>query len=199
MSTVKSKKLQVGTDATSSNNFTIYQPATPDGTLRIGVGNADSPTEVGRFTSAGYKPATAPLFMAYANAGQSLSNATWTKIQINTEEYDTNSNYNTSNYRFTPTVAGYYQVNAGITFTYTSAADKSFASAIYKNGSPVKYTGRDSSTGLVFPVPTASVLIYMNGSTDFIELYAYQNTGGSASTSGAIADTYFSAHLVQQA
>ena len=51
MSTVKLKKLQVGTDATSSNNFTIYQPATPDGTLRIGVGNADSPTEVARFDS----------------------------------------------------------------------------------------------------------------------------------------------------
>jgi hypothetical protein len=51
MSTVKSKKLQVGTDATSSNNFTIYQPASPDGTLRIGVGNADSPTEVARFDS----------------------------------------------------------------------------------------------------------------------------------------------------
>ena len=51
MSTVKSKKLQVGTDATSSNNFTIYQPSTPDGTLRIGVGNADSPTEVARFDS----------------------------------------------------------------------------------------------------------------------------------------------------
>jgi hypothetical protein len=27
MSTVKSKKYQVGTDATASNNFTIYQPA----------------------------------------------------------------------------------------------------------------------------------------------------------------------------
>jgi len=53
MSTVKSKKLQVGTDATSSNNFTIYQPAVPDGTLRIGVGNADSPTEVARFDSNG--------------------------------------------------------------------------------------------------------------------------------------------------
>ena len=53
MSTVKSKKLQVGTDATSTNNFTIYQPASPDGTLRIGVGNADSPTEVGRFDSNG--------------------------------------------------------------------------------------------------------------------------------------------------
>jgi len=53
MSTVKSKKLQVGTDATASNNFTIYQPATPDGTLRIGVGNADSPTEVAQFNSTG--------------------------------------------------------------------------------------------------------------------------------------------------
>ena len=53
MSTVKSKKLQVGTDASASNNFTIYQPATPDGTLRIGVGNADSPTEVARFDATG--------------------------------------------------------------------------------------------------------------------------------------------------
>jgi hypothetical protein len=53
MSTVKSKKLQVGADATSSNNFTIYQPSSPDGTLRIGVGNADSPTEVARFDATG--------------------------------------------------------------------------------------------------------------------------------------------------
>jgi hypothetical protein len=53
MSTVKSKKLQVGTDASASNNFTIYQPSTPDGTLRIGVGNADSPTEVARFDATG--------------------------------------------------------------------------------------------------------------------------------------------------
>ena len=53
MSTVKSKNLQVGTDATATNNFTIYQPGTPDGTLRIGVGNADSPTEVAQFNSTG--------------------------------------------------------------------------------------------------------------------------------------------------
>ena len=53
MSTVKSKNLQVGTDATATNNFTIYQPATPDGTLRIGVGNADSPTEVAGFNATG--------------------------------------------------------------------------------------------------------------------------------------------------
>ena len=53
MSTVKSKKLQLGTDARATNNFTIYQPATPDGTLRVGQGNADNPTEVAKITSAG--------------------------------------------------------------------------------------------------------------------------------------------------
>ena len=53
MSTVKTVKYQVGTDGTSSNNFTIYQPDPPDGTMRIGVGNADNPTEIAQFTSSG--------------------------------------------------------------------------------------------------------------------------------------------------
>ena len=68
MSTVKSKKLQVGTDATASNNFTIYQPASPDGTLRIGVGNADSPTEVARFTSSGIVSGVSKLDTASGSA-----------------------------------------------------------------------------------------------------------------------------------
>jgi len=69
MSTVKSKKLQVGTDASASNNFTIYQPATPDGTLRIGVGNADSPTEIARFTSSGITSTLSTSDVLTANAG----------------------------------------------------------------------------------------------------------------------------------
>jgi hypothetical protein len=53
MSTVKAKKIQLGTDATATNNFTIYQPTTPDRTIRIGQGNADNPVEVAKITSAG--------------------------------------------------------------------------------------------------------------------------------------------------
>ena len=68
MSTVKSKKLQVGTDASASNNFTIYQPATPDGTLRIGVGDADSPTEVAQFTSSGLVSGVSKLDTATGSA-----------------------------------------------------------------------------------------------------------------------------------
>ena len=69
MSTVKSKKLQVGVDSTESNNFTIYQPSTPDGTLRIGVGNADSPTEVAQFTSSGMTMASGKTLPASALTG----------------------------------------------------------------------------------------------------------------------------------
>lgn len=69
MSTVKSKKLQVGVDSTESNNFTIYQPSTPDGTLRIGVGNADSPTEVAQFTSSGITMAAGKTIPASALTG----------------------------------------------------------------------------------------------------------------------------------
>lgn len=53
MSTVKSKNLQIGTDGTASNNFTIYQPGTPDGTLRVGNGNAGAATDVVTVNSSG--------------------------------------------------------------------------------------------------------------------------------------------------
>ena len=193
MSTVKSKKLQVGTDASASNNFTIYQPATPDGTLRIGVGNADSPTEVGRFTSAGYKAATAPAVRATMSANQAISASTWTKMNMDKTDtpvtFDTNSNYDTSNYRFTPTVAGYYQVD--VKFQYTTAG--SGLAVVYRNGISYAWGDYPSSsfaTGV-------STLVYLNGSTDYIEPYAYRTTAGTISSNPST--TYFNAILVQQA
>ncbi|MFM6959551.1 MAG: hypothetical protein ACKOW0_00810 [Schleiferiaceae bacterium] len=44
MSTLVTKNVQVGNSATASQNFTIYQPSTPDGTVRIGVGNSGATT-----------------------------------------------------------------------------------------------------------------------------------------------------------
>ena len=83
MSTVKSKKLQVGTDASASNNFTIYQPATPDGTLRIGVGNADSPTEVARFDATGMISggATPDALSTATGSAPSYSARAWVAFQ----------------------------------------------------------------------------------------------------------------------
>lgn len=44
MSTVKTNNVQVGQSATATNNFTWYQPSTPDGTVRLGVGNSGATT-----------------------------------------------------------------------------------------------------------------------------------------------------------
>ena len=168
MSTVKSKKLQVGTDARATNNFTIYQPSTPDGTLRIGVGNADSPTEVGRFDSNGYVATTAPAFRARKTSDQSISSSTWTKVTFDTEDFDTNSNFASS--RFTPTVAGYYQISIQIRFEGTNHDNR--LGAVYKNGSldDILFIDRGSiaSANVIL---NGSTIVYCNGSTDYLEVY----------------------------
>ena len=50
-----------------------------------------------------------PAFFAYLSANQDLHNNVATKINVNTETFYTNNCYdNSTNYRFTPTVAGKY-------------------------------------------------------------------------------------------
>ena len=53
MSTVKVLNCQIGQSLTASQNFVWYQPATPDGTVRLGNGNAGSVTDLVTLTSAG--------------------------------------------------------------------------------------------------------------------------------------------------
>lgn len=110
---------------------------------------------------------TGPAFNAYmvnGNANQSVTSGVATKVKIDTEEFDTNSNFDTSNYRFTPTVAGYYNIIGQVYGSGTSVS-VTFA-AIYKNGSEVS-RNQITTAG----VTTTASIIYMNGSTDYVELY----------------------------
>ena len=73
----------------------------------------------------------APAFSAYIGSAQTVSPSTTTKLQFNSERFDTASAYDsTTNYRFTPLVAGYYQVNIG--FIGTNTTDTLVI--LYKNG-----------------------------------------------------------------
>lgn len=132
---------------------------------------------------------TGPAFSAYLSGTQSLTTSTWTKAQANTKEYDTNTNYSTTNYRFTPTVAGYYQVDAAAVFTGTSTGG---VTAIYKNGSLYKYGQTGASNSNV------SALVQMNGSTDYIELWV-QADGASPQVFAPKEYTYFQAFLARNA
>jgi len=44
MSTLKTNNVQVGQSVTATQNFTLYQPSSPDGTVRLGVGNSGATT-----------------------------------------------------------------------------------------------------------------------------------------------------------
>ena len=110
---------------------------------------------------------TGPAFSAYMSTNAAFTSATTTKVTLDVENYDTASCFSSS--RFTPNVAGYYQINAAIRVTGTGVTAQA---QIYKNGSQESlgvYTGATSA--LMFAV--VSCVVYLNGSTDYVELYGY--------------------------
>ena len=137
-----------------------------------------------------------PAFSAYQSDDTTISNTTSTKIQFNTEEFDTASCYdNATNYRFTPNVSGYYQINTSGNFGQGTGWCQVL---IYKNGSSVKDTsqpnGSSGNGNLFYGI---SALIYMNGTTDYLEVYAWQSSGGTLTFYGRQNSTFFQASLVR--
>jgi hypothetical protein len=128
-----------------------------------------------------------PAFFVRPSASQTITLATETKIQLNTEEFDTSSNFDTTTYRFTPTVAGYYQISAGVRAT-GATTNTSSGIIIYKNGS--SYVANYSQATNITQYPTISSLIYMNGSTDYIEFYGIVTGSGTASFGTTAAGAY---------
>lgn len=139
---------------------------------------------------------TGPAFSAVSAGGQVISSGTYTKIQFTSEEFDTNNNFDTSTYRFTPTVAGYYQCSGAMGF-YTPGTVTPNILVFYKNGSAYKngaYLNTNPNGGVV----NGSILVYLNGSTDYMELYGYVASTGTI-TIQANPQTYFQASLVRAA
>ena len=140
-----------------------------------------------------------PAFSAYLGSNQTVTSGSWTKLNINTKVFDTNTNYDaTTNYRFTPTVAGYYQVNGSV-YGGGSTNTTNVISAIYKNGS-VYLTGSYISASANPQSNQASIistLIYMNGSTDYIEFYGQITGSGTCTISSGSANTQFNACLLR--
>lgn len=142
----------------------------------------------------------APAFSAYQSVAQTgFSSAIFYKITFDVEEFDTNNNFASS--RFTPTVAGYYQVSGGFSINVLNSAPTALV-GFYKNGSFFKGGGNGKGSPSNFVGAGASALIYMNGTTDYLELYGYADLDTVASpysTRPAQTATYFQAVLVRSA
>lgn len=139
-----------------------------------------------------------PAFSAYASA-QSLTSGVETKIVLNNEQFDTASAFNSTGstvgtapaYSFNPQVAGYYQITGSI---YPTSSTTQTIAELYKNGTRFKYT----SLNAVNASSTVSAVVYLNGSTDYIEFY-----GGFVGTTPALQAgsqyTYLTGALVRAA
>ena len=133
-----------------------------------------------------------PAFGVYGSTGTSLINNTDTKIVYDTEEFDTNNNFASS--RFTPTVAGYYQLNACILLNVSSGI---LGIMLFKNGSRFKYGSQKLNTTSYVGAPL-STLVYANGSTDYFEIFGI-TSGGTATNEGGQIFNYFNGSLVRAA
>lgn len=144
-----------------------------------------------------------PAIYAWANAtSQTFTFAVANVIQLNAVSspgFDTASCFNTSTYRFTPNVAGYYMVTGAINCNgYVTGGQ--YVPLIQKNGSTAVnggFTTGNTGNGIS---NTVSALLYMNGTTDYLQLAAFdgQNTGTRSVGAGS-ANTYMMAYLARAA
>ena len=168
----------------TSGAITLAAPAVS------GTNTATLPAATGTVMVSGNMPA----FSAYKSTDQTgISNNTWTKITFDTETFDTNSNFASN--RFTPTVAGYYQIQGQTAFVGTAMTNQGLA--IYKNGSEYNSVYlRSSASDLAFQVVN---LVYMNGTTDYVEIYGRIVGSSSLYFASGSANCFFSGSLVRAA
>jgi hypothetical protein len=121
---------------------------------------------------------TGPAFSASGTT--SVSSSTLTTLTFGTEQFDTNNNFASNT--FTPTVAGYYQINFGL--SYASAPAGQAYCQLRKNNT--FYSNAVQSSGGYLTSHTGSVLLYMNGSTDYLTVICAQFGGTTISADAVI-------------
>ena len=114
---------------------------------------------------------------AYRNAAQNID-AGSTKILIDTISHDTEGVVDTTNSRIRPNLPGYYVVMGNVRAIAVPDGHRVNA-LIYKNGELVTYGTVDIQGAAGYSSSIASDLIYMNGTTDYLELRV-RNTHSSA-------------------
>jgi hypothetical protein len=180
---------------------TGQQPVSPvNGMIRYNTTNSSLESYIaGAWTTIGSAtPTSGPTFSAYLASNQSVTLNTQTKVTIDTEEFDTGSCFNTTNNRFTPTQSGYYQISGTVYFAGTANTMLESRIYLYKNGSVFKNGtayASGSSVATLF-IQNVNTIMYFNGSTDYVELWA-SNTSTNPSFAGGSTLTYFNGSFIR--
>jgi hypothetical protein len=144
---------------------------------------ADSAEATGMKWAAAAGATSMPAFSATKDSSdQSLGTSTYTKVTFATENFDTANCYSSN--RFTPNVAGYYQMTVQIYLSNATAGLNQVT--LYKNGTRFIRVGmfNQASNGQ-YQTLGGTALMYLNGTTDYVEVYAYTDAGAGTAAANA--------------
>ena len=148
----------------------VHQSSQGSGTITIGASGESVTVPNGSLTGQNY-----PAFRAYVNGTTTISDNVFTKIQFNTEVYDTDNTYDpTTNYRFTPNVAGKYFVYSSLIVESDTTRRIEYVNyTIYKNGNEIYRVVPVYSADNISWQTTGVIAntVEMNGTTDYLEMY----------------------------
>ncbi|WP_414463365.1 C1q-like domain-containing protein [Hyphomicrobium sp. DY-1] len=147
--------------------------------------------------SLGPSATVVPAVLVTMSANQTIAASTAAALNLDTKAFDTNNNYDTSTQKFTPTIPGYYQVNTAVTCASATSVLNACIGYLSKNGvtlmAPVNRAGETGSQW----TSAGSIVVYMNGSTDYLQLKGFtEATGGGILSGSNIGGTFFSAALL---
>jgi len=196
----------------TSGSVTLTPPAvagTNTLTLPAKTGNIITSADTGTVTQTMLGTNVAgngPAFAAYQSSVQNLTSSTFIVVQYQTKEFDTLTAFNNTAstatlnglsvpaYAFMPNIAGYYQISGVVFVNVAVSGSAAIIGSIGKNGSEFKRgtASNYADNGI------CSALVYLNGTSDYVQFYVYQTYGTPQTTNGQ-ALTWFGGSLVRSA
>ena len=153
----------------------------------------------GGYTVSGKKAVNGPAFRAFVAVGQTIvGNGTQQRVTFGSETFDTDNCFTSST--FTPTVEGYYQLNATVRIAGTAGTGENML-VIYKNGNEYARgtNGAGTEIGSSFYSMQVSDIVYANGTTDNFDIRIQQGSGGNRDTTAGTNISYFSGCMIRGA
>lgn len=135
----------------------------------------------------------------WCSTAQSIADSVVTKIQLDTEIFDTGSRFDSAtNYRYSPNVAGIYAITGCLSISPAGILLNTLVEAIVKkNGSEVGQIFIYSPAISDYVCCTFSTLVTLNGSTDYIELYGFQTSGSTVTVFNDLGSSFLCCNLVE--
>jgi len=164
----------VGTDLTVRDDATVGGSLTVTGTATI----EDSLT------------AAQPICIVNNSTTQAITTTSFTAATFDTDIADASGMHSTvsNTSRITPVVAGYYLISYRIRFATVTGNTVAY---LQQNGVSTsrRFGALQSLVDSFVSDLSGCDLMYFNGTTDYVELYVYQNSGGDIAIGSATADS----------